>query len=882
MGNHIEHACATCPRRGEPYSSNRIDPRGKWAGAQGPISSPILIIGTAPGKTDLSKGEAFAGSAGHIVYAAFGLSGVSLDLCRIMNVINCFPIGAKESITKEQLTACRSRYEADVAKSDARIIVPMGKEALIAVTGFQKGAVVDGVKFDKKQGILDWRGYVIEPTDVIPPKVSAKCIGNVVLPPRTQVILPTLHPSYVRSTGFTRFPFLQSDLNRAARAVRTPLVLAEGQAKPTDFVRLAEMARDEIGIDVETAPNAAGDGWSNRIERMGVAVRGSNGDVYCASDTWDLRTRHQCKAMFADPTILNIMHNAFFDRARIQEDGLELAGEDWCTMTAQHVIYSDLEKSLNAVAPMYVDTKRWKHLRPDMLPPAPPRYRLRKNETEEELAKRINDAHQILLANWNAAYATREEGEETYNFHDVEYLHDIKRKQYQILHSTGALPFFRERMMKCVPDLIDLQRRGIRVDNKIRDRFYSHAQGLAASAYKVWQARIADNESLLSWQLVHRILYTDWRLPPQYKVSKGTKSITADRQALRRLLKERRVKKDRKISQAIRALIANRTWEKRVERLENIKDEVHPSYGPASVLSDDSEGGTKLTFSAATFRITCRDPSIHSWEKAGREIFIPWDDDNVFLAIDYIQQELYIQAFLAQDEALMEAVLSGDVHKFHQAEFFLDRTRAKNVVYGSIFRGGPRAIQSQCEARGFEISQREIKDIQLKIRRKYAATFAWQDEYLANVYAQKYAVNPFGLRRNFPSPDGVMNEIVNYPIQSIAACILWVIVPQIKAWLTANQGALTAPVHDEGLLEVRPANVFRTYHAIKQIMEQPFDQVSPGFSIPVDGKVGRNWGPETSRNPLGMQKYTPGQAVEILRIPEEHSLYVGDSYDRSA
>jgi len=881
VGNHIKFACETCPRRREPYSANRIDPRGKWAGPRGPKNSPILIVGTAPGKTDLSKGEAFAGTDGEIAFAAFGLSGVSLDRCRIVNTINCFPMGAKESITKEQLTACRSRFEADVADSTARVIVPMGKEALISVTGFQKGAVVDGVKFDKKQGILDWRGYVIEPGDIIRPKISAKCTGNICLPNTTEVILPTLHPSYVRSTGFTRFPFLQCDLNRVARAVRAPLELAD-KAIDTDLAVIAALETTELVIDVETAPNAEGDGWSNRIERMGVAVRGPRGAVHCASETWDFRTRHLCKEMFANPNILNIMHNAFFDRARIQEDGLVLGGPDWCTMTAQHAIYSDLEKSLNAVAPMYVDTKRWKHLRPDMLPPKPPKYRLRKNETEEDLAARIEDAHQIALANWRANYAEREEGEATYNFHDVEHLHDIKRKQYQILHSTGALPFFRDRMMPCVPVLVELQRQGLRCNPEARDKFYTHAKHLADSAYQVWQDRIGDHESLLSWQLTHKILYDDWKLPRQYKVSKGTKSVTADRQALRRLLKLEPVMSDQMKRQAIQALIAYRTWEKRVERLETLGEEIHPSYGPASVLSDDSEGGTKLTFSAATFRITCRDPSIHSWEKYLREIVVPWEDETVFLAIDFVQQELYIQAFLAQDDALMEAVLSGDVHAFHMAEFDLDRTRAKNVVYGSIFRGGPRAIQAQCETRGFNVSQREIKDIQMKIRRKYKRTFLWQDAYLAKVYEQKFAANPFGLRRNFPTSQGVMNEIVNYPIQSIAACILWIIVPQVKAWVDANDAKLLAPIHDEVLLEVRRENVFKTYQAIKAIMTQPFDEVAPGFSIPVDGKVGRNWGPESARNPLGMQKYKhPGKGIDLLRIPEEPSV-VRNSYDKCA
>jgi DNA polymerase I-like protein with 3'-5' exonuclease and polymerase domains len=223
-------------------------------------------------------------------------------------------------------------------------------------------------------------------------------------------------------------------------------------------------------------------------------------------------------------------------------------------------------------------------------------------------------------------------------------------------------------------------------------------------------------------------------------------------------------------------------------------------------------------------------------------MFIPHDPANELSATDWVQQELYIQSFLADDDKLMEAVLSTEgVHNYHARLFGLDKTRAKNFIYGTIFWGSAKAIQHQCRQRGFNVRLEEIVPIQEEVIQRYRKTRTWQKRYLDKVIDNKFAVNPMGRRRYFYNPKDHVNKIINFPIQSIGAEMLWRILPELRAVFRRYGAKLLAPIHDEALYEHHPS-VRRVLNAqVKAIMEQRFEEVASGFYVPTSCKTGLNW-----------------------------------------
>lgn len=271
------HRCPTCPRRHEPDV--------RWAGSSGPETSPILFIGMAPGNEELLAGQPFVGASGRIMRKVCGEAGFSFEDARVINCINCYPakrVGKRDEISRDQFVSCRARFEQELRASAARIIVPLGGDALWYLTGL-KGP---------DNGIGRWRGYPIPKSACKPVKawpsqkllkegLKVENLGEeerqrlehalarakdkgVLLPPRTEWILPTLHPSYIMRTRFTRMPYLTCDIQRVARALnhRLRLLAVEGPGEP-----LADAGRSTgpLAIDIETV------GHTTTIERIGYS-----------------------------------------------------------------------------------------------------------------------------------------------------------------------------------------------------------------------------------------------------------------------------------------------------------------------------------------------------------------------------------------------------------------------------------------------------------------------------------------------------------------------------------------------------------------------------------------------------------------------------------
>jgi uracil-DNA glycosylase family 4 len=179
----IDH-CHDCP-----YQGKAIGPRGH-------PDSRIILVGEAPGATEIVEGEPFRGRAGQVLSAALVEAGlVEADLF-ITNSVACRPRNPVKPIrtpSTDSVRACRGRLVRDISAHDRAIVVALGATAIRAVTGL--------------------RGFL----------VTKKKPGTE-LPSDWGTVVPTLHPAYVLRRGLNspEKRLLVEDLRQARRLALGP------------------------------------------------------------------------------------------------------------------------------------------------------------------------------------------------------------------------------------------------------------------------------------------------------------------------------------------------------------------------------------------------------------------------------------------------------------------------------------------------------------------------------------------------------------------------------------------------------------------------------------------------------------------------------------
>ena len=250
--------CPGCPRKNSPSCGSRGDPKSK-----------LLIVGMAPGKEELLAGKPFVGGSGLLLDTALRNAGSRLEDHYVINTINCFPEEEKgHKISYEQWQACRKRFLVDVHASRARAVLPLGGDALLAVTG-RRG---------HGQGISAWRGYVMGEHDYIRPRIRAGKgfeLEGEGRPSTCEFVVPAYHPSFIMQTGLKAFRWLARDVERALRASRGELeVVALDTGPPCPPAAPSREGASgcsprprEVSYDIETV------GHTREIERIGLGWR---------------------------------------------------------------------------------------------------------------------------------------------------------------------------------------------------------------------------------------------------------------------------------------------------------------------------------------------------------------------------------------------------------------------------------------------------------------------------------------------------------------------------------------------------------------------------------------------------------------------------------
>jgi DNA polymerase-1 len=555
-----------------------------------------------------------------------------------------------------------------------------------------------------------------------------------------------------------------------------------------------ELPFQSIGTDGIVAFDIETAGIGGPIDRIGVAT---------GAGTWTARWTTNSKACFQSildngPSLL-VGHNLAFDIPRLEAAGVQFPDTGlFDTMLAAHMIQPDLYKGLEKVASLYLDLRPWKHL----------------SASDEARYNAIDVSVTLLLA----------------------------ERMLNLLSETGMYDHFSRVVMPALRTLMSMTRRGLRVD-----RIHLGA----------WQQSLSSQLEghLSSWQALHptidphspsqlkKLFYNDLGLPEQFERTKDGLRVTTDEAALRAL----RVR----APETIDALLAVRKTAKLRSVYATIElgrgGCVHPSYLP---IGKDTDSGA-----AATGRLASSDPNIQNQPEEARRLFIP-ADDCLFIEADYSQIELRIAAALSADGALLEALKAGDVHAATMDRVGCDRTRAKNLLYGSLYGAGPRKLATVLRQHGQSITEAECADLQSRLSRAYPGLWAWRQRVISEGTTLGYLTNAFGRRRYFyhrwRDHDGVLQsgdvpEMLAYLPQSNAADILWTRLPALDAFAAEFDGHLITTVHDSFLLEFPSDHIGRDLlRSLRSVLECDFPVIAPGFRVPVNLKMGKSWGEMTT------------------------------------
>lgn len=745
--------------------------------------------------------------------------------------------------SKSQLRAAYQRVTQEFAESSPKVVVPFGPDACRSTFG------------NVEEGIFDMRGYVVTnkffgPMEVETweqygvykqgnstrgiakgdPKykwVKRTVHGGHLGPSFEGVVIPVFTLDYVRKQQFAVKPAFTEDLRRVARAATGTLnLLDEGFVFYKDLLTLRDATGFSFPASTSLDKVEFGDIISVDIETHGIdnevidCVSFSDGKT-TASIKWDANALGMMNKLFSLPGRTFVIHNSPFDVPRLMASGVNISQDVldhrlFDSMFAAVVIQPDLHKGLGRISTVFVDTYPWK-------------------------------------------WGNIKHGDEVfYSAKDAYVTVHLAQSEMQVMKKLGCWDLFMGQnnhpgpgVMATIPVLTDMHRTGIKTDPVFAKQMFDKLSSELLEHEQKWAATFpgVDPHSNKS---VSDFLYGDWKLPIQRTAEDG---VTVDELALVRLRifvemhkggdeKDGPWKNDERCVPDVFNLLlkirnASKTLSTYVAPIIETNNWIHPSYLPRAKDSDD-KGGKGNT---ATGRLATTGPNIQNQPKAVRYLYLPDNDDMVFIQADFKSAELYSMAHMANDERLIED-LAGDMHTANAERFNTTRSTAKNVTYAGQYLAGASKVSEMILAQEHQyVPAAECKHILDGQAAYYHKTAAYKRYLTQLCETQKYIINPFGRIRFFHA--GQAPAAVDFIPQSIVADVLWCVLKPVADMARRYGGRITTTVHDSILIQVPKEHKEAAAKEMVELMARKFTCVSPEFFLPVEieaADAGESWG----------------------------------------
>lgn len=842
----------------------------------------VLIIGEAPGGNEDIKDQPFVGPSGHVLrklYIDFFKLDKKADVyCG--NSVRCRPPGNRTP-NKTQLKACHSFLLADVVRLQKEY-----EEVLVLVVGGPAARTVWGMSLKKafmKQGdFTDWHNLVKDPDPV----------------PKPTRVFATYHPAFVQrepSSGLTVKRHMQMladyldgnleyeldellDIEVAPMPPKYPLRrlsldietygIVEGLPKQRFFHPKLSVRRDFVGInslvqtcgltwrepDVCQAPSSV-ENWENSVEGQYEPCEGK----LCHAIFYMNRVDHQrrlwawikkCRNdkgfefLLGQNIVFDLMYLRYaYKEARILlEDPLPIM--DLMIFNYLHD-EGRPEKSLKALAPLFRVSKYGKtHINGEYrryanrFVPELAQYNCQDTASTLRIAEKLmseikgfygNETKKLspFCMKWYSQLlwliVWMQENGLKMNKPKLDTLFSRNKKALNAIIRTGRdlynMPFCGKGSEKAKRIMMDAAIYAlVDQDIEVPDMELTDKKGEVRFS--------ADNRNALMGIMPH-----DWDSYKHLRLFGAYQDVSGitDRY-LYPLLVGGGKKHDNKASVLLDGLC-------------------YPRWFPVpGEFEDQTTGGTKQA------RIVAKGPPCQTFPPPVKKCITSRFKGGWKIWFDYSQIELRVAALLSGDEMFMQAFHDGlDMHRdtailmfgkdiVNDPNFKTKYRQAGKVFnFRALFRGGVKKAQvTLMKDIGIFLSEAAIGKIDNAFWKRHVRLRQWQDELQEFVRKHGFYELPLiGQSRLFlggkKAKEKRLNEIVNLPVQAIAANIM--LSSQYTLWSAFRRDNLRAVVpcnvYDAALIECPKYEIFR----VRRIMTETLG--TPPFYVALCQELGR-------------------------------------------
>jgi uracil-DNA glycosylase family 4 len=837
----------------------------------GDPSSPIWLVGEAPGANENHEGMPFIGRSGQELDNYLYRAGINRPSCYVTNLIKCHPQDDRDPKPAE-IAECSKYLEMELALAPGNVtIAAVGKFA----TRYFLGPDAD----------------------------MATLHGIPQRDPAGRAVVPCYHPAYgMRNT--TEMTHIHNDFQMFGRVVHSEITPEDWvdpypdthyrEATVDDLQVLLDMAADRqatpflIGVDTETSGP-----WQT------TQISAAPGTGLCIhADT--LLHNTLLKELLEHPNVMVVFHYALHDlgvllrrdihpryyvdtmvMAYLLQDlpqGLKPLAYRVCRMPMED--YSDL------VAP-FAKSKTKEYLEVvdcfEDWPTPDPVLMMVKDQLKVRQPQGVNRRVKNILRDMAKGTADPEERwfkledstrkmiEDRLGPWEPGYLSDLPREKALWYSNRDADATLRtylalvERIeqeglwgvmevdLAISPMILEMMQRGMGVD-------LPHFAHLRHDLERRMWAIEGDMRKQLGFPInpassdqVRHLLFKHLKLKPPKLTKKGDKEST-DHAVLEELRGEH---------PAVDHIVEYREANKLVGTFIDVLS------AKASNASDGRVHATISTTRVVTGRLACKNPNLLAIpvrSELGRRLrdgFVAREGCSL-VANDYSQIEMRLCAHVSQDPVMMDIFLRGaDIHAETASSMFgipldqLDemqhRYPAKRVGFGVLYYIGPKSLRRELYVGGAGWwSENLCEELITKWFKKYAGVKHFMEHTRAYARRHQEVRDMFGRKRLVPEVLSVhgwireagLRQAANAPIQMGAQGIIKRAMRDLVPIVTEFQEAgytfnPLIQIHDDLMFEISDEIIPIAVSVIKDVME---NAVKLSIPVRVDTKIGKTWG----------------------------------------
>jgi DNA polymerase-1 len=570
--------------------------------------------------------------------------------------------------------------------------------------------------------------------------------------------------------------------------------------------------QDEFCFDTETTGL---DTMSEEIVCMSFAFR--KHEAFCVTLPQKFeeakKVIEEFREVFADENITKIGQNIKFDMLMLSNYGIEVKGILYDTMLAHYLIQPDLKHGLDYLCDIYLNYK--------------------KVPTEDLIGSGKNQrSMRSVIVDKLRDYACE----------DADLTFQLKQKIDPDLDKFEVRELFETMEMPLVPVLVHMENAGVKINS---DELKEYANVLREEIIQIEKEifELAGQEfNVGSPKQLGLILFDKLKIDSNAKKTK-TKQYSTGEEILVKLIDKHPIVQKILDYRGLTKLL--NTYVEALPLLVNKRTgKIHTSYNQAI---------------AATGRLSSVNPNLQNIPirtengRQIRKVFIPSDDNHLFLSADYSQIELRIMAAMSQDEEMLKAFNEGkDIHSITAAKIYqiseeqVDsdmRRKAKTanfgIIYGiSAFGLSQRLNIPRTEAKelidGYFVNFPKIKEfmdkqIELARNQGFVQTIKGRKRYLSDINSANAVVRGMAER-----------NAINAPIQGSAADIIKIAMINIcRQFETLKlKSKMVLQVHDELNFDVEKRELEQVKQIVKKEMERAVDI---GVQLTVEMNAAENW-----------------------------------------